>query len=37
VKEVVLVHPHRFALISRSKKKTDRQDAMLLVRFLKLG
>jgi transposase len=37
VKEVVLVNPHRFALISRSKKKTDRHDAMLLARFLKLG
>ena len=37
VKHVVLVDPHRFAAISRSKKKTDRQDASLLARFLKLG
>ena len=37
VKRVVVVDPHRFALISRSKKKTDRHDAMLLARFLKLG
>lgn len=37
VKRVVLVDPHRFAVISRSKKKTDRQDAALLARFLKLG
>jgi transposase len=37
VKQVVVVDPHRFALISRSKKKTDRHDAMLLARFLKLG
>jgi transposase len=37
VKEVVLVNPPRFALISRSQKKTDRHDAMLLARFLKLG
>jgi transposase len=36
-KEIVLVNPHRFALISRSKKKTDRHDAMLVARFLKLG
>jgi transposase len=37
VKRVVLVDPHRFAVISRSKKKTDRQDATMLARFLKLG
>ena len=37
VKEVDLVNPHRFALISRAKKKTDRHDAMLLARFLELG
>jgi transposase len=37
VKRVVLVDPHRFAVISRSKKKTDRHDASLLARFLKLG
>jgi transposase len=37
VKQVVVVDPHRFAVISRSKKKTDRHDAMLLARFLKLG
>ncbi len=37
VKEVGLVNPHRFALISHSKKKTDRHDARLLTRFLKLG
>jgi transposase len=37
VKRVLLVDPHRFAVISRSKKKTDRHDAILLARFLKLG
>lgn len=37
VKQVVLVDPYRFAVISRSKKKTDRHDAILLARFLKLG
>src|SRR4029453_3390728 len=37
VKRVVLVDTHRFALISRSKKKTDRNDATLLARFLKMG
>jgi transposase len=31
------VNTHRFALISRSKKKTDRHDATLLARFLKMG
>src|SRR5215831_13962447 len=34
VKRVVLVDPHRFTVISRSKKKTDRHDASLLARFL---
>jgi len=33
VKEVGLVNPHRFVLISRSKKKTDRHEARLLARF----
>jgi transposase len=37
VKRVVLVDTHRFALISRSKKKTGRQAATLLARFLKRG
>src|SRR4051812_26399501 len=36
-KRVLLVDTHRFALISRSKKKTDRHDATLLARFLKMG
>src|SRR6185369_1476447 len=36
-KRVVLVDTHRFALLSRSKKKTDRDDATLLARFLKMG
>jgi transposase len=37
VKRVVFVDPPRFALISRSKKKTDRHDASLLARVLKVG
>jgi transposase len=37
VKRAVLVDTHRFALISRSKKKTSRQAATLLACFLKLG
>lgn len=37
VKRVVVGEPHRFAVISRSKKKTDRHDASVLARFLKLG
>ena len=37
VKWAVLVDTHRFALISRSKKKTRRQAATLLACFLKLG
>jgi transposase len=35
VQEVVVVNPYQFAVIARSKKKTDRHDAMLLARFLK--
>jgi transposase len=37
VAEVVLVNPRQFVLIATSTKKTDRQDALLLARFLKLG
>jgi transposase len=37
VKKVVLVDPYRFAVIAKSKKKTDRHDAVTLARFLKLG
>ena len=37
VRRVVLVDAYRFAVISRSKKKTDRHDAKALARFLKLG
>jgi transposase len=37
VKQVVVVDPPRFALIARSKKKTDRPEAVLLARLLKLG
>jgi transposase len=37
VKQVVVVDPQRFALVSRSKKKTDRHDALRLARVLKLG
>ena len=37
VNEVVLVDPYRFAVIAKSKKKTDRHDAVSLARFLKLG
>ena len=36
-KRVVLVDTHRFALLSSSKKKTDRDDATLMARFLKMG
>jgi transposase len=36
VAEVVLVSPYQFAVIAKSKKKTDRQDAQALARFLKL-
>lgn len=34
---VVLVDTYRFAVIAKSKKKTDRTDALALARFLKLG
>jgi transposase len=37
VARIVVVDAYRFAVISRSKKKTDRHDAILLARFLKLG
>jgi transposase len=37
VNKVVLVDPYRFAVIAKSKKKTDRHDAVTLARFLKLG
>jgi transposase len=37
VAEVVVVDTYRFAVIARSKKKTDKADAALLARFLKLG
>jgi transposase len=36
VHEVVIVNPYQFAVIAQSKKKTDRHDATLLARFLKL-
>ena len=36
VAEVVLVSTYHFAVIAKSKKKTDRGDARLLARFLKL-
>jgi transposase len=36
VAEVVLVSTYQFAVIAKSKKKTDRADAVLLARFLKL-
>src|SRR5439155_13067276 len=36
VAEVVLVSTYQFAIIAKSKKKTDRADAILLARFLKL-
>ncbi len=35
--EVVVVDTYRFALIARSKSKTDKKDAAALARFLKLG
>jgi transposase len=34
---VVLVDTYRFAVIAKSKKKTDRADAFALAKFLKLG
>lgn len=37
VASIVVVDAYRFAVISRSKKKTDRHDATLLARFLKPG
>src|SRR5919201_6861704 len=37
VAEVVLVSPRQFAVIATSTKKTDREDARTLARFLKLG
>jgi transposase len=37
VAEVVLVNPRQFAVIATSTKKTDREDARALARFLKLG
>ena len=36
VADVVLVATHNFAVIAKSKKKTDRNDALTLARFLKL-
>jgi len=35
--KVVVVDTYRFAVIARSKKKTDKKDAAMLARFLKLG
>src|SRR3954467_11078136 len=37
VSRVVLVDTYRFAVIAKSKKKTDKADAAALARFLKLG
>jgi transposase len=37
VRRVRLVDTYRFAVIAKSKKKTDRADASALARFLKLG
>ena len=37
VGEVVVVDTYRFAVIAKSKQKTDKKDAALLARFLKLG
>jgi transposase len=36
VSRVVLVDTYRFAIIAKSKKKTDKADAAALARFLKL-
>lgn len=36
-KQGQLVDAHRFAVVAKSKKKPDRHDTILLVRFLKLG
>ena len=35
--KVVVVDTYRFAVIARSKTKTDKKDALMLARFLKLG
>ena|SRR5215211_2096011 len=37
VSRVALVDTYRFAVIAKSKKKTDKADARALARFLKLG
>jgi len=37
VGEIVVVDTYRFAVIAKSKKKTDKADAAALARFLKLG
>lgn len=37
VAKVVVVDTYRFAVIARSKSKTDKKDAGMLARFLKLG
>lgn len=37
VSRVVVVDTYRFAIIAKSKKKTDKADARALARFLKLG
>jgi transposase len=37
VNRIVLVDTYRFAVIAKSKKKTDKADACALARFLKLG
>jgi len=37
VVRIVLVDTYRFAVIAKSKKKTDKADALALARFLKLG
>jgi transposase len=37
VADVVVVNPHQFVVIAKSKKKTDRHDAMVLAQYLKLG
>jgi transposase len=37
VRKIVVVDTYRFAVIARSKSKTDKKDATALARFLKLG
>jgi transposase len=37
VGEIKVVDTYRFAVIARSKSKTDKKDALMLARFLKLG